>query len=72
VVETHPAEEQWLEEQVNMLKLRMFREETRRPAVTRPEWQDLVSLKTFIKDKASKWQSLLCIVDKSNLSNKLS
>jgi hypothetical protein len=52
--ETHLAEGQWLEEQVNTVKLRMFRRETRMPIVSRAEGQHLAPLKIFIKNKASK------------------
>jgi hypothetical protein len=38
----------------------------------RTEGQHLVPLKTFIKNKASKWRRPLCRVSKFNLSNKLS
>jgi hypothetical protein len=54
VVETHLAEGQWLEEQVNMVKLRMLRVGTRRPTIPMTEGQHLVEIKTFIKNKASK------------------
>jgi hypothetical protein len=52
--ETHLSEGQWLKEQLNVLKLRMFRVGTRMPTVSRTEWQCLVPLKTFIKNIASK------------------
>jgi hypothetical protein len=52
--ETHPAEGQWLKEQLNVVKLRMFRVGTRMPTVSRTEWQYSVPLKTFIKNNASK------------------
>jgi hypothetical protein len=52
--ETHLAEGQWLEDQVNMLKLRMFQAGTRIPMVSRTEGQHLAPLKTFIKNKGSK------------------
>jgi hypothetical protein len=51
--ETHLAEGQWLKEQLNVLKLRMFRVGTRMLTVFRTEGQYLVSLKTFIKTIAS-------------------
>jgi hypothetical protein len=43
---THLAEGQWLKEQQNVVKLRMFRVGTRRPTVSRTDGQYLVSLKT--------------------------
>jgi hypothetical protein len=52
--ETHLAEGQWLKEQLNVLKLRMFRVGTRMPTVSRTEGHCLVPLKTFIKNNASK------------------
>jgi hypothetical protein len=63
---------QWLEEHVNMVKLRMFQVGTRMPTVSRTEGQHLAALKTFIRSKASKWRRLLSTVSKFNLSNKLS
>jgi hypothetical protein len=53
-VETRLAEGQCLEDQVNMLKLRMFRGGTQRSTVSRGEGQHLVALKALIKNKASK------------------
>jgi hypothetical protein len=50
--ETHLAEGQWLKEQLNVVKLRMFRVGTRMPTVFRTEGQYLVPLKTFIKNNA--------------------
>jgi hypothetical protein len=52
--ETHPAERQWLKEQLNVVKLRLFRVGTRMPTVSRTEGQHLAPLKTFIKRSASK------------------
>jgi hypothetical protein len=52
--DTHLAEGQWLKEQLNVVKLRMFRAGTRMPTVSRAEGQRLVPLKTFIKNSASK------------------
>jgi hypothetical protein len=52
--ETHPAEGQWLKEQLNVLKLRMFRVGTRMPTVSRTDGHCLVPLKTFIKNIALK------------------
>jgi hypothetical protein len=52
--DTHLAEGQWLKEQLNVVKLRMFRVETRMSTVFRTEGQYLVPLKTFIKNNASK------------------
>jgi hypothetical protein len=40
-LETHVAEGQWLEEQVNMVKLPIFRVGTRRPTVSRTKGQHL-------------------------------
>jgi hypothetical protein len=37
--DTHLAEGQWLKEQLNVVKLRMFRVGTRRPTVSRTEEQ---------------------------------
>jgi hypothetical protein len=52
--DTHLAEGQWLKEQLNVVKLRMFRVETSRPTVSRTEGQYLVQQKPFIKNIASK------------------
>jgi hypothetical protein len=52
--DTHLAEGQWLKEQLNMVKLCMFRVGTRMPTVSRTEGQYLVPLNTFIKVNASK------------------
>jgi hypothetical protein len=52
--DTHLAEGQWLTEQLNVVKLRMFRVGTRMPTVSRLEGQHLAPLKIFIKNKASK------------------
>jgi hypothetical protein len=52
--DTHLAEGQWLKEELNMVKLHMFRVGTRIPTVSRTEGQYLVPLKTFIKNSASK------------------
>jgi hypothetical protein len=52
--ETHLAEGQWLKEQLNVVKLRMFRVGTRMQTVSRAEGQCLVPLKIFIKNNASK------------------
>jgi hypothetical protein len=52
--ETHLAEGQWLKEQLNMVKLCMFRVGTRMPTVSRTEGQCLMPLKTFIKSNTSK------------------
>jgi hypothetical protein len=71
-VETCLAVGKWLEEQVNMLKLRMLRLGTRRPTISRTYGQHLVPIKTFIKNKVSKWRRLLCSVNKFNLCNELS
>jgi hypothetical protein len=46
---THLAEGQWLKEQMNVVKLRLFR----MPTVSRTEGKYLVPLKTFIKNNAS-------------------
>jgi hypothetical protein len=51
--ETHLAEGQWLKEQLNMVKLRMFRVGTQMSTVSGTEGQYLVPLKTFIKRNAS-------------------
>jgi hypothetical protein len=47
--ETHRAEGQWLEEQLNTAKLRTFSVGTRMPTDSRAEGQYLAPLKTFIK-----------------------
>jgi hypothetical protein len=52
--ETHLAEGQWLKEQLNVLKLRMFRVATLMPTVSRTDGHCLVPLKTFIENCASK------------------
>jgi hypothetical protein len=51
--ETHLPVGQWLEEQLNIEKFRMFRVGTRKPTASRTEGQDLLPLKTFIKKRAS-------------------
>jgi hypothetical protein len=51
--ETNLAVGQWLEEQLNIEKFRMFRVGTRKPTASRTEGQDLAPLKTFIKNRAS-------------------
>jgi hypothetical protein len=48
------AEGQLLEEQVTVVKQRMFRIRARMQTVSRTEGQYLVPLKIFIKNKASK------------------
>jgi hypothetical protein len=52
--DAHLAEGQWLKEQLNVVKLRMFRVGARMPTVSRTEGQYLVPLKTFIKNNGSK------------------
>jgi hypothetical protein len=52
-VETHLAVGQWLEEQLNIEKFQMFRVGTREPTASSTEGQNLVSLKIFIKNRAS-------------------
>jgi hypothetical protein len=52
-----------------MLKLRKFQAGTWMPTVSRTEGQHLVSLKTFIKSKASRWRRLWCSVSKFDLPN---
>jgi hypothetical protein len=47
-VETHLAEGQWLEKQVDMVKLRMRRVGTRRKTLWKTEGQHSVLLNTFI------------------------
>jgi hypothetical protein len=49
--ETRLAEGQWLKEQLNVLKLLMFRVGTLMTTVSRTEGQCLVPLKAFIKNK---------------------
>jgi hypothetical protein len=51
--DTHLAEGQWLTEQLNLVKLGMFRVRTRRPTVSRTEGQYFVPQKAFIKNSAS-------------------
>jgi hypothetical protein len=43
--DTHLAEGQWLKEQLNVVKLRMFRVGTRMPTVSRAEGQCLAPLR---------------------------
>jgi hypothetical protein len=50
---THLAAGQWLEEQLNVEKFRMFLVGTRKPTASRREGQNLEPLKTFIKKRAS-------------------
>jgi hypothetical protein len=50
--ETHQAKGQWLEEQLNMVKLSMFRVGTLRPTASRPEGQHLAKITAFIKRRA--------------------
>jgi hypothetical protein len=45
--DTHLAEGQWLKEQLNMVKLRMFRVGTGMPTISRTEGQYLVPQKTL-------------------------
>jgi hypothetical protein len=52
--ETRLDEGQWLKEQLNIVKLRMFRVGSRMSTVSRTEGQHLVPVKIFIKNKASK------------------
>jgi hypothetical protein len=52
-VETRLTEGEWLEEQLNTVKLPMLRVGTRRPTVSRTEGQNLAPLKAFIKNRAS-------------------
>jgi hypothetical protein len=52
--DTHLAEGQCLEDQLNVIKLRTFRVGTRMPTVSRTEGQYLVPLMTLIKNNASK------------------
>jgi hypothetical protein len=69
-VATRLVEGQWLEEQVNMLKLRIFRIGTRR--LFRGQGQHLAPLKIFVNNKVWKWRRLLCSVSKFNHPDKLS
>jgi hypothetical protein len=55
--ETHRAEGQLLEKQLNMVKLRMFREGTRMATVSRTEGQLLAPLSTIINKEF--WQELI-------------
>jgi hypothetical protein len=50
---THLAVGQLPEEQLNVENFGMFRVGTRKPTASRTEGQDLVHLKTFIKNRAS-------------------
>jgi hypothetical protein len=52
--DTRLAEGQWLKEQLNVVKLLMFRVGTRRPTVSRTKGQYLMPQKTFIKNSAWK------------------
>jgi hypothetical protein len=49
VAETHLPEGQWLKEQLNVLKLRMFRVGTRMPTVSRTHGHCLAPLKHLLK-----------------------
>jgi hypothetical protein len=49
-VETHPAEVQWLEKQVRVVKFRMLRVGIRRLAVPGTKLQHLGPLKGFIQN----------------------
>jgi hypothetical protein len=51
--DTHLAEGQWLKEQLNVVKLRMFRVGTQMPTVSRTEGQFLVPQKALIRNSAS-------------------
>jgi hypothetical protein len=51
-VDTHLSEGQSLKEQLNVVKLRMFRVGTRKPTVSRTKGQYLVPQKAFIKNSA--------------------
>jgi hypothetical protein len=50
---THLAVGQWLEEQINVEKFRMFRVGTCKPTASRTEGQNLMPLEIFIKYRAS-------------------
>jgi hypothetical protein len=52
--DTHLAEGQWLKEQLNAVKLHMFRVGTRMQTVSRAAGHCLVPVETFIKNNASK------------------
>jgi hypothetical protein len=56
--ETHLSVGQWLEEQMNIQKFRIFPVGTRKPTVSRTGGQNLVPLKTFIKNRAPIWRRL--------------
>jgi hypothetical protein len=58
--ETYLAERQWLNEQLNVVKLRMVRVGTQIPTVSRAERQYLVPVNTFIKKNVSQWRRLIC------------
>jgi hypothetical protein len=51
--DAHLAEGQWLKEQLNVVKLRMFRVGTRRPTVFRTEGQYLAPQKALIRNSPS-------------------
>jgi hypothetical protein len=51
--ETYLAVGQWLVEQMNIEEFRMIRVGTRKPTALRTDWQDLVPLQTFVKNRAS-------------------
>jgi hypothetical protein len=51
--ETHLAVGQWLKQQLNIEKCRIFRVGTRKPTASRTEGQNSAPLKTFIKNRAS-------------------
>jgi hypothetical protein len=50
---THLPVGEWLEEQLNVEKFRMFRVGTRKTTASRTEGQNLVPLKTLIKNRVS-------------------
>jgi hypothetical protein len=70
--DTNLAEGQWLKEQLNVVKLHMFRVRTQRPTVSRTERQYLVPPKTFIKNNGSKWRCLIRSACRFNFCNMLS
>jgi hypothetical protein len=61
-----------LKEQVNAVKLRLFRAATRIPTVSTTHGQRLMPVKTVIKGKTSKGRRLICSVCKFNFANTLS
>jgi hypothetical protein len=76
--ETHLAERQWLEEQVPVVKLRMFRVGTRRTAVSRIGGKYLVSVRYLLRPKHQSnyfcyevLANLICPINYHNVTSRL-